>query len=1017
MKIYDLSIISGMNYSTTLSCTSTNIRKLYKILLILLVFSMIIPPMTLPDVKAYSDHPNLFVSAENSLFNNYFSGPMVVEVMVSESNNQLDQALGEPNVSVDGKRLRMVQGSDGNWHAFFANTDMAKQADQAALSGAPGQSTDFGVFCSGSTSPSVLGLDISQTDGVAIPDSAGLSGTTQGSAGFTSCTGNATTPSSQNNVVRNPPSLNTNPQVPVGQVGINTNVWPLIQLFTFSNTVHVEYDGSTGTQSVDLNYSDIPNISLKLDRDAYPAGSDVFATINDIELSIDPTSRNSWTFNVGSPAATFYQAFSESGRSTSGLVNLLPYLSSLGFKDNGKLSMDTSDVVNLKTNSVQTSSSLNGGYNQLVTFVETGPHTGIFESSYSSVSTIGTLQNAPRSHAGSITYNLQSASIVSGTTTASLTVGTGQSQFNPGQRETITLVDATQNLNSNQIDQLDVFRTSAKIPTLKIGSPITLSSSSDVKFYNASSTIAVQSTVFDSNSLRLIVDTRGQSMSNFQKITINLGVSAQSLKNLFIDTSQPNSGGTNWINYDLRSFQQQLGITSFSGTSMTLYFGSVGSSPVQILSPGSIVSGNGLVQISDATVASIKSMSSDLPVYLEINFNTSGVFLNPINTQPIVFDLFSFGSNNNQLVNNAIYRAELQETSANSGIFSGTMEYAVANQLNQFDPNLIKGLSTFGSNIKFLVNNDLTDANAIHFSIIGTQGGGTTTPVTSQHSLPTHTGIVTLDSSNYRIGSVVTITVTDPDLSTDANTIVTYSSVNAPGSPADDTVGDSSGNILLEVWIKGFRFQHCTIDGVTYGGLAATGFTLTETGPGTGVFQGLFKIPSQICNSDGTALISSVGGSVQAWYHDFRDEFGRSVIISSTVAVPAKTQPTTQPTTTSIQYNMISKSTQISDKSGRPLLQNPHVGQTINFQSMISNKLFSNYQKISYIVQIKDSDNKVVFLKWSEDNLVNLSTTNEAIQWIPASPGSYTAEVYVWDGMDSLVPLIDNNQYKIQVIP
>ncbi|MDR3783047.1 MAG: hypothetical protein P4K92_07085, partial [Candidatus Nitrosotalea sp.] len=90
---------------------------------------MIIPPMTLPDAKAYSDHPNLFVSAENSLFNNYFSGPMVVEVMVSESNNQLDQALGEPNVSVDGKRLRMVQGSDGNWHAFFANTDMAKQAE------------------------------------------------------------------------------------------------------------------------------------------------------------------------------------------------------------------------------------------------------------------------------------------------------------------------------------------------------------------------------------------------------------------------------------------------------------------------------------------------------------------------------------------------------------------------------------------------------------------------------------------------------------------------------------------------------------------------------------------------------------------------------------------------------------------------------------------------------------------------------------------------------------------------
>ena len=118
-----------------------------------------------------------------------------------------------------------------------------------------------------------------------------------------------------------------------------------------------------------------------------------------------------------------------------------------------------------------------------------------------------------------------------------------------------------------------------------------------------------------------------------------------------------------------------------------------------------------------------------------------------------------------------------------------------------------------------------------------------------------------------------------------------------------------------------------------------------------------------------------------------------------------------------MQYDTISKSTQISDKSGRPLLQNPHVGQTINFQSMISNKLYSSNQKISYIVQIKDSNNKVVFLNWTENNLVNLSTNDESIQWIPTLPGVYSAEVFVWNGMDSLVPLIDDNQYKIQVLP
>src|SRR5579885_1671343 len=371
-----------MNYSTTLSCTSSHINKLYKFLVILLVFSMIIPPIYSSNVNAYSDHPNLFISAENSLFDNHFSGPMIVQVIVQEDNTQLDQAIGQPNVSVNGKHLQMVQGSDGNWHAFFANTDSAKQADQAALSGSSGQSTDFGVFCSGSTPSTVLGVDVSQTDGVAIPDSAGLSGTTQGTAGFNSCSGTPLPPNNQNNVVRYVPSLNTNSNVPTGQIGINPNVWPLIQLFSLSNDVQIEYNGVGGTQAVSLTYFDIPNISLQLDRTGYPAGSDVFATINDAELNIDPTSPDSWTFNVVSPQATFYQAFAKAGHSASGagFVNLLPSLTSLGFKDNGNLQMNLGDVVNLKTNSLQTTTSVTSNsitYGKLVTFVETGPNTEI----------------------------------------------------------------------------------------------------------------------------------------------------------------------------------------------------------------------------------------------------------------------------------------------------------------------------------------------------------------------------------------------------------------------------------------------------------------------------------------------------------------------------------------------------------------------------------------------------------------------------------------------------------------
>src|SRR5712692_11656224 len=165
---------------------------------------LLILPNTSPvNVKAFSDHPNLIVSAENSMFANHFFGSMVVEVIVRDDNRQLDQAQGEPIVTVNGRNLRMIQSSDGNWYAFFANVDKAKQADQIAIS-APGQSLDFGVFCSGSTPSTVLGADFSQADGVAIPDSAGLSGTTDGTASFNSCSGTPLAPNDKDNVLRFP---------------------------------------------------------------------------------------------------------------------------------------------------------------------------------------------------------------------------------------------------------------------------------------------------------------------------------------------------------------------------------------------------------------------------------------------------------------------------------------------------------------------------------------------------------------------------------------------------------------------------------------------------------------------------------------------------------------------------------------------------------------------------------------------------------------------------------------------
>src|SRR4029077_11831219 len=102
-------------------------------------------PNALPQAHA-ATNANLFVSAENSQFNNYFAGPQVIQVIVSDPDIQrLDQSYGEPTVTVNGKKLRMAQATDGNWYAYFADRNQALAADKTAP--VSGKGLNFGEFC------------------------------------------------------------------------------------------------------------------------------------------------------------------------------------------------------------------------------------------------------------------------------------------------------------------------------------------------------------------------------------------------------------------------------------------------------------------------------------------------------------------------------------------------------------------------------------------------------------------------------------------------------------------------------------------------------------------------------------------------------------------------------------------------------------------------------------------------------------------------------------------------------
>ena len=978
---------------------------------LIIIFSiMLFVPVI--DAEA-SSNPNLFVSAENSQFENYFSGSMVVEVVIRDSNlSDTDDGKGEPDVTLNGKTLRMVQATDGNWYAYFANVEKAKIADSTV--GLAGKGLDFGVFCSRDTSSSVFGISISETDGVAVPQSDGLAGFNNGDTSITECTGSPTGSANLNNVVRKAKSINTNSNIPVGQIGLDSDAWPLIQLYSF-NDVTIQYNPGGSSQQVSLEYDDMQNVSLSIDRDLYPTNSEVFLTVHDFQLNQDPTDEDSWTFDIDSNPSTFYQAFDSSGNDDAngnkGLVNLIGNLTNMGFKNNGELSLTLGNVIELQTNDDQLDSSVDtdgvsNTFSNIITLVEQEPNSGIFESFDSSDnSIIGILSNAPRGQTGQITYNEKSISVLTGFSTSSVSVGdepaltiANGETLNPGMEYSVILNDPDQNLNTNARDDLDVFRATSLIPTITIGNPLTLENARSSNFHVSTpplgAAVSVTSSVPNSNSDRLILDTTG--VGSYDVFSVNLGFSASSLSSLLLDSSKSSISGTNWINYDLRSFQNDLGVSDFSDTSFSLSFGTLGTSSITIIDAGDISSAKGFIQIDDADVTAIASNTGN--VFLLIDFDVSnddtGVISvsNEVNNQPIILDFFSFGLQNDNSINNSIYRFELEETLDNSSIFDGTIEYAVTNQLNILDPNFIQTIQTIDDEIKLIVTDRLIDEEGIAISYSDLDATGVTTTTSIKSDASTNSGIVSTESTTFRFGHPVTITLKDSDLNLKSDTVEIYSTINDSNSASVDTVG-KDGEILLEVKLKDIRYKRCTVNGVEHGGLASTGFTLVETGPSTGIFEGVFKMPSQICDKTGSKLISTAGGSLDARYYDSRDAFGNEHIssllrsqTSTSFSSPAKLNQDTimLPDIGSVKEIILSGSIE-HQKRGTPLsiiLTNPD-GTNQNFAATLSNS--GGYKSIFTVNSNSLSGTYFIQLSYDGKNLETLSfsvVSEEIPDWI-----------------------------------
>ena len=116
------------------------------------------------------------------------------------------------------------------------------------------------------------------------------------------------------------------------------------------------------------------------------------------------------------------------------------------------------------------------------------------------------------------------------------------------------------------------------------------------------------------------------------------------------------------------------------------------------------------------------------------------------------------------------------------------------NQLNVDDATTFSGLTTVSDEITIIVHEDLTDEDSPRINYLDLGADGVSTQIGDQVEAPSHSGVVTFDSANYKTADTVVVTLDDQDLNTDSELIDVYIT-----STTDDKVGDGVGTHVLEI--------------------------------------------------------------------------------------------------------------------------------------------------------------------------------------------------------------------------
>ncbi|MBU12870.1 MAG: hypothetical protein CMH71_00565, partial [Nitrosopumilales archaeon] len=841
----------------------------------------------------------------------YIQGAAILEIVVNDpavSGTDSDIANG-PSVSIGGNSYALNQGSNGKWYVY------AVDKSQSVLLDADGDGMEYGIQCTvglgintgtieataevGKGDKGVANIigDTDYTLWAEALSTSGASGTTAGGClnmnnmiGTLDDTAGTTSRQLMSaSVLQNAPSLSNHngasgntTGVDLGQRGHSLNAsgygsWPYILSFEFAGDNLVEY----GSDAITVEYGNTDDqTSISIANNSPADKTHVHITITDPALNIDPTTADKWRFNLAEPAGSSSNLmFASNETDTNG--NALVNGGGLSLSEQGDMGCSANCLL---TNATDSANGIVDGLRDVM-MTESGANTGVFESwAVNGTSQIVTADQVGGDKKVVFAYGGNSADMIITYNDASLSMDAGAGDWVAGETAYVTVNDPDANKYPSSSETLSISDPAAVIPTIKMGSPLTLATSdgnNNLENGDANHNSGVQvGTGMGTGSYTLQVN---NTTDNSERLRIThsagtyLGESTGSHTWINVTTAHSRADlidlpGTVVLNYDISGPAGDL-----SSTAVAVYVVDSGENSTNHTSGliSALTTGNarsGVLDLDDGTTwikntdvsnANFSSSAEAGTVNVGVAFkisHTVGVFLNATADYAIAADFCNFDQDNGSNVHNCIYRIEAEETGDNTGIFEGTVDYvmlnnstAAATDNSEHDGNDEEVESLLGTNsdgVTVVLMNGVTGSDTIRVVYNDTDALQGATKLGAQVDTLTHSGTATLDADTYEADDMATITIVDADLNQD--------------SGVRDTYENSS---------RTFKMTVTGSSGVSHESFATKPMTIIETTNDSGVFVGTFKVPD------------FKGQDMELVYYDSKDASGAAVEVYDVTTV------------------------------------------------------------------------------------------------------------------------------------